>query len=340
MAYGSTAQPAGGAGAPAYPPLPAPERRDGTARRVGVELEFAGLSAEAAAAVVARWGGAEAESRLLSAHAARVEVPGIGRFDIYLDMAASHPAGAEASEFETSLRKTLGDTAQIVVPVEVVCPPIEAARLGTLDALVAALRESGAQGTDASVFYGFGMHLNVETRSLEARDLTPVLRAFVLAEAWLRAEMELDITRRTFTFVDPFPVRFVDRVADDGFGAGRDALIAAYLEDNPTRNRSLDMTPILAEIAPERVAAALGGEKLSPRPTFHYRLPDCAIGTPGWTPAADWRRWVLVERLAEDGAALAALAEGWRAHRERWLSMRSDWVLRTGEILRAHGLGV
>jgi hypothetical protein len=47
---------------------------------------------------------------------------------------------------------------------------------------------------------------------------------------------------------------------------------------------------------------------VKPRPTFHYRLPDCRIDEPGWRPSVDWNRWVAVERLAEDPERLGELA--------------------------------
>ena len=58
--------------------------------------------------------------------------------------------------------------------------------------------------------------------------------------------------------------------------------------------------PLLTHLDPARVRAALPNEKINPRPTFHYRLPDARVSDPGWSIAPDWNRWVCVERLAAD----------------------------------------
>ena len=65
---------------------------------------------------------------------------------------------------------------------------------------------------------------------------------------------------------------------------------------------------------------------MSPRPAYHYRLPNCRIDEPGWSIAAEWGRWVLVERLAArpdfserlsrtylgwDGSVLGYLTDRW-----------------------------
>jgi hypothetical protein len=89
-------------------------------------------------------------------------------------------------------------------------------------------------------------------------------------------------------------------------------LIDDYLDASPSRNRELDMLPLFAHLDHDRVRARLPYEKISARPTFHYRLPDSRVDDPAWTIAADWNRWVEVERLACDPARLVRLAA---AHR-------------------------
>ncbi|MEM6354465.1 MAG: amidoligase family protein, partial [Pseudomonadota bacterium] len=80
---------------------------------------------------------------------------------------------------------------------------------------------------------------------------------------------------------------------------------------NPTRNRPLDLLPILADLDADRVRAALPSEKIKPRPAYHYRLPDCRIDDAAWSPRDEWLRWLAVERLAANSALLE------RAMRER-----------------------
>ena len=44
--------------------------------------------------------------------------------------------------------------------------------------------------------------------------------------------------------------------------------------------------------------------RVKSRPTYHYRLPDADLSDPSWTAVTEWNRWVGVERLADDEAAL------------------------------------
>ena len=99
-------------------------------------------------------------------------------------------------------------------------------------------------------------------------------------------------------------------------------LIDDYIAFNPTRNRDLDLLPLLAFIDEAEVRRQLPDEKINPRPTFHYRLPDMQLGDPDWGLASEWNRWVLVERLAEDGERLAALCRDYLDHR----GDRDEWA--------------
>lgn len=88
-------------------------------------------------------------------------------------------------------------------------------------------------------------------------------------------------------------------------------LAGDYLAANPTRDRGLDLLPVLLHLDPARVRAALPREKVGARPALHYRLPRARVGEPGWGVAPAWDGWAAVERLAGDPDRLAALG---RAH--------------------------
>ena len=77
-------------------------------------------------------------------------------------------------------------------------------------------------------------------------------------------------------------------------------LIDDYLEFNPTRNRSLDMLPLFQYLDKERIDAVIDDERVKPRPTFHYRLPNCDIDDPGWNLDNSLDTWLQVEQLAFD----------------------------------------
>ena len=72
---------------------------------------------------------------------------------------------------------------------------------------------------------------------------------------------------------------------------------------------------------------------ISPRPTYHYRLPDCRIDEPHWSLALEWNRWVRIEEIAGDADLIAALCEGWQAHRARFAPRRSVWADEAARIV-------
>jgi hypothetical protein len=136
-----------------------------------------------------------------------------------------------------------------------------------------------------------------------------IARAYALMEPWLRARDPLDMSRRVLPFTQPFPRPFADAVA----GLAPDAPPAALFElidaHIVTRNHGLDLLPAYAHVAPERFArhvAAAG--PVSARPAYHFRMPESRIDEPGWSLAYDWRRWILVERVAADAELAARLA--------------------------------
>ncbi|MEJ2500860.1 MAG: amidoligase family protein [Campylobacterales bacterium] len=58
-------------------------------------------------------------------------------------------------------------------------------------------------------------------------------------------------------------------------------------------------------------------EKINPRPTFHFRMPNSRVDEPAWHTSDPWNSWVLVERLANDAETLLSLSY------ERYRMMRS-----------------
>jgi hypothetical protein len=129
----------------------------------------------------------------------------------------------------------------------------------------------------------------------------------VLLDAWLRRQAAPDPTREMLGFADPFPPDYVRRLVAPDYRPDIARFIDDYLAANPTRNRDLDMLPLLLHLDEDRVRAALPNEKIRGRPTFHYRLPDARVSDPGWSIAPDWNRWVAVERLAADQERLETL---------------------------------
>ncbi|MBC7171885.1 MAG: amidoligase family protein, partial [Polyangiaceae bacterium] len=72
------------------------------------------------------------------------------------------------------------------------------------------------------------------------------------------------------------------------------------------------------------------------RPAFHYRLPNCELAQSGWSPALDWNRWVVVERLANTKELLEELSNAYLESDDRMLLPgKSGWTERVHEKLPA-----
>jgi hypothetical protein len=277
---------------------------EGRMRSVGVEMEFTGPTAEATAhAVVAALGGTVAEE---DPHAYRISGTAIGDISVELDSRLLHPEKRDTllGQVLPKIAAWFGSAASYVVPCELVTGPIPIDRLHEADRLIEILRKVGAKGTQDGALYAFGLHLNPEVPRRDAKTIAAHLKSFVLLNGWLRRQVAPDPTRHFLGFADPFPKDYVRRLADPGYWPALPTLIDDYLAANPTRNRDLDCLPVLLHLDRERVRAALPDEKINPRPTFHYRLPDARVSDPGWSIAPDWNRWVAVERLAADRALL------------------------------------
>lgn len=320
---------------PASPDAPPrPTSGSGRPRRVGIELEFGGLEAVDVARLVAdRFAGT-----LITRDSHRYQVADTryGTFDIELDTRFAHlrdhpvVSGLEPAS-RARLGKWVGDVASLWLPVEIVTPPLEIADLVEIDHLARALADAGAQGTEDSLIYAFGLQLNPEIATDDAAWLTRMLRAYIVMSDWLRDQIDLDLTRQALVFADPFPYSYRHMVADKDYQPDRDRLIEDYLSHNPTRNRELDMLPLFAHLAPDRVAAHVSDERIKARPTFHYRLPDARLGKADWNIMLEWNRWVMVERLADDPERLAAMADAYRRHLDQffpgsWAKQAAQWL--------------
>lgn len=295
-------------------------RPDGAQRRIGIEIEFAALRARDAAELVsARFGGT---LRQEDPHRYSIAGTEDGPFTVELDAQYVHPnerlEGLEVDrpwlsevadlvrDLDSEASRLLGDLAGDLIPCEIVCPPLPWARLGEIEALYRDLGTAGAVGTDRGLLYAFGLHMNVESAGDGVEDLLPVMKAYLLLSPWLRDDIRVDGTRRVFPFIDPFPGGYVRRVCDPDYRPDMNRFVSDYLAFNDTRNRELDMLPILAHLRPARVQAGIDDPRVKPRPAFHWRLPNALFGAATAGPIADWHRWITVERLAEDSDALDA----------------------------------
>jgi hypothetical protein len=314
------------------------QTEDGQTRRVGVEIEFSQVDCARAGELLRELFG----GRLVWSDPYRLAVcdTSLGDFHVELDVRLAHPDDDDddagdgddlrtsfrrlVHEVEAELAETIGDLSSKLAPIEIAAPPIPWDRLGELEPLLDALRDAGAAGTRQSLFSAFGTQLNPEVASTRTAHLLAILRAYLLLSAWLREDIGVDLTRRVSPFIDSFPRPYADLVLAPNYKRDRGGLIDDYLDFNPTRNRELDLLPLFAELDLARVRQRLPSEKIKARPTFHYRLPDTRLDRTDWTIAEEWRRWVLVERLAADRELLAEGLERYQQHRPHLFG--DDWL--------------
>lgn len=322
---------------PADPPRP--DAHDGRRRRVGVEIEFAAVSAREGANIVKSLFGGSIDEE--DTHRFHIRGTEFGDFVCELDMQYAHDAlgkdgderadePAFLSRFRGEMRKFFGDVGSLVVPYEIACPPIDYTDLPRLDELLRKLIEAGAEGTRSSPFYAFGAQLNPEIADTDPHHLVSMLKAYLLVSPWLREVMSLDFTRRLFAFADPFPDAYVRKVLADDYWPDLETFMTDYMAANPTRNRELDLLPLFAWFDKDLVRRRIDDHRIKARPTFHYRLPDANIGEDDWNIVLEWNRWLVVEKLAEDPDLMARMA---KAYRRSSRHFNNRWPLECSQYL-------
>ena len=242
--------------------------------------------------------------------------------------------GTVAHEIETNI----DSASRGLIPCEVVTEPIPLSDLNKLDTLINTLNTLGAEGTQDSLIYAFGLHINPSIPERSSTTLKRYIQAFLLLYTWICDSSEIDITRRFLTkYIDPFPQDYMNLALDNNYRPDCSSLIDDYLIHNPTRNRALDMLPIFFEMDSKKVLAGISEDErklVKGRPAFHYRLPDCKINEAGWSAAAAWNRWVYVETLAADAELLGELIDAWRACNATFsMTPKTNWAMRLTTIL-------
>lgn len=311
---------------------------EGAERRVGIELEFAGVDLKQTADIVANCFGGAVEQ--LNRFYFRVGGGEQGTFSVELDaellkrrayVSLLTELGIEVPDgLLDPLEDIVASVAGTVVPVEVVTPPLPLSALDMVSPLEQKLMEARALGTNASLLHAFGMHLNPECPSLSTDWLLSLLRAFLLLFDWLKREIDVDFTRRLSPFIEPFPPEYIRHVLNPSYVPDFATFADDYLRFNPTRNRALDLLPVLAEVDEARVRSAVGADhKVNKRPALHYRLPNCLIDEPDWSVALEWNRWVEVEKLAHDQERLRSMSMAYLNRHpgggEEWLEKITKW---------------
>ncbi len=320
-----------------------PQNEGGDRRQVGIELEYGELSLEETARIIQDHFGGQIEGT--NRFYQKVVGTSLGDFTLEVDSrlltqksyeAPLRKLGFDPDQLQVgdqslakALESLLSETAVQLVPFEIGAPPIPFDQLPRLDELRAALHQAGAVGTRASWAFAFGLHLNPEAPQQSVDSILQHLRAFLVLYPWLLRDGQIDLSRRVSPFIDPFPQSYLDRVFAADYAPDGPQLVQDYYADNPDRNRPLDLYPLLAHRWPDEVAALEDIGKLSARPTYHYRLPNCDIDRADWSLIEEWNRWVTIERLAQQPDHLRDLMA-------QYLQQQQDTLFNFGEQWAKH----
>ncbi len=304
-------------------PLPETlDTADGRPRRLGVELEFAGLPLAQISNMVHELYGGTLERESAFIHHIRDTEWGDFQVEIdtallkdrsYLRYLSAIGIELDASETRDRVEDTLARLAGTVVPHEIVTPPIPFRDIHRLEALRERLQQAHARGTRASVLYAFGLHLNPEMATLNGETILRHLKAFLLLWDWLVTRGEIDWSRRMTPYINEFPAAYCKLVLDDAYEPDTETLLRDYLRYNATRNRALDLLPAFFELLGDKALEGVPDASLvKARPAFHYRLPNCRIDEPDWTLADEFKGWVAIEWLASRDALMQTMIHAWR----------------------------
>jgi hypothetical protein len=314
----------------------------GRLRRVGFELEFSGLEIADAADVLAQV--LQGQVRRTGEFTAEVDSScGLFRvefdstffqhkhYEKYLDVLGLHP---RESELGRELEYLLFKLGEVVIPFEVVTPPLPLTDIDVVEKLREALCRHSAQGTKSAPFRAFGLQFNPEVPDKSVSTLLSYLRAFFLLFDWLFEESDVPLARCFAPYIQDFPREYMRTVVDPDYRPSLEEFMTDYLRHNPTRNRPLDLLPLFADLDAELVFRfPVEKHKIKPRPAFHYRLPNSDVDNPEWTIAVEWERWLKIEDLAADPLKLARMGQEYLAFQGG--KTRRDWVLHSRSQLDA-----
>lgn len=315
---------------------------EGEPRRVGVEIEISGLGYEELVGLTARLldGTASNGGRYVS----KIDTP-LGEFTVELDSDPIKELDLQDERVPESLRELGGHAMEVIdfaaerlVPLEIVSPPIAFNQLETIESLSDRLREAGAVGSREALIYAFGLQLNPELPDLEADTLRRYLQTFAALYDWLKGRHQLDFSRKLTTYIEPWSSRYVDRLVAEDYSPDREGLMRDYLDENPTRNRALDLLPLFAHLDKDLLAEYVNDPRIKSRPTLHYRLPDCDIDNPRWHFSTVWNDWVILEQIASHPAQQRELNDLFRESRTlSFRNLTSTWRTRCHQWLENRG---
>lgn len=284
-------------------------------RRVGIELELAGLAPQVILNTLKDIYGGTIEE--VSPFKFYLNNSQLGKFTVELDAKYLQDFGNYISQSEqpNTLKNTSLTIAQKVsetfVPWELITSPLYMTDINKLKPAINALRAKGGLGTKHSLQYAFGVHFNPELPSLNAATLLNYMRAFVCLYDWLEEKEDVDIARKITPFINHYSKEYCQLITDITYQPTMAQLITDYITFNPTRNKALDMLPLFKFIDEGCIDNLDDKALINARPTLHYRLPNCEMDNPNWSLTESWMRWCQVELLANSPKTLAKRCESY-----------------------------
>jgi len=326
------------------PPRIINEKND--VRTVGFELEFSGIELNDVAQLIANL--FNGTPRQVNKFLHYVNGTQYGDFKIELDTALlkdekylefldkigidirNHP-------IQHSIEDALAKISSLIVPYEIAAPPLPINNLDPIERIREQLQKNQAAGTKDSFIYAFGLHINPEVPATDLKTILDYFRSFLLLYRWIFEESGIDLARRISPFINEFPSEYVKIVLSPDYAPDSPRFAADYLDYNPTRNRTLDLLPLIGYINRD-LFPEIREMNVSTRPTFHYRLPNCLIDDPSWTIAREWKYWVIIERLANKPEKMNELIENYFELMEsNKLDFKNQWNIKVKKWLQKNG---
>lgn len=302
-------------------------------KKIGFEIEFAEIPLKKTSKLIQELFGGHVHEENEAVY--KVKKTELGEFKVELDAEPVQKIAYDSSKAPQNLAeqvskqatKKICDAASYIVPFEIVTPPISEKDINQLEELRKKLFQEGAEGTSDKTHYAFGLHINPEEIELKVDKILQILQSFLVLEPWLQAAHQVDTTRKVTSYIDPFPVKYMEKILDASYSPSLHEFIKDYHQDNPTRNRPLDMLPILTYMDEKYVRKLYGNqEKINKRPTYHYRIPNSNIGNPSWTISHELDIWKKVEWLANNKEKLHQIISQWKKEKPSNKKAKSEWA--------------
>ncbi|WP_434581245.1 amidoligase family protein [Sulfurimonas sp. NW15] len=315
-------------------------------RKVGFELEYSAIELQKSAELLIETLESGSMEKINPYHY-KIRDTCYGDFNLILDFQFLISQGLQKwlqnigldqfieTEIALALEEFIATLSQTIVPYEITTPPLPLDKIAIIEKIKETFRINGALGTDANPLYAFGFHINPQAFSFEVTEIIDTLRAFFILYETLVLWLQPDIVRRISPYIKPFEEEYIQKVLKTSYKPDMNRFICDYLQYNPTRNRALDLLPLLAWIDSNQVFKTLPEEKISPRPAYHYRLPNSKVDKKEWHTYDAWNSWVIIEKLAQDKEMLAQLAGEYSKYltdpfsflkKEKWLQQVNVWL--------------